>query len=200
MIKVTIIAEDYYVAEALNYVAAQIECEDLLDNIYDNKTDKMTLKDSLLGGGAYSVEFSRVDKEQNDNTTKKQDMIEECKLYAGMEYEINDLWNGDGYDTEKGIVTEIGIERFTNNRILHQFETYDEIDDEVLENILLAVKENPIVVKMAHTFLEDDETDNGGISFIGETLLDFMLSIPMPLTSSNDEINKALKECGIMPI
>lgn len=200
MIKVTIIAEDYYVAEALNYVATQIECEDLLDNIYDNKTDKMTLKDTLLGGGAYSVEFSRVDKDSNDNTTKKQDMIEDCKLYAGMEYEINDLWNGDGYDTEKGIVSEIGIERFTNNRILHQFETYEEIDDEVLENILAAVKENPIVVKMANTYLEDDETDNGGISFIGETLLDFMLSIPMPLTSSNDEINKALKECGIMPI
>lgn len=132
--------------------------------------------------------------------THKNDMIDEIKLYAGLEYEINDLWNGDGYDTEKGIVTANGIERFTNNKILHQFETYDKIDDEVLENILLAVKENPLVVKMAHTYLEDDESEFGGIAFVGESLLDFMLNIPMPLTSTKEEINKALGECGIREI
>ena len=90
--------------------------------------------------------------------------------------------------------------RFTNNKILHQFETYDEIDEEVLCNILEAVKKNPIVVKMAHTYLEDDESEYGGIAFMGETLLDFLLSIPMSLTSTKEEVNKALSECGIREI
>ena len=90
--------------------------------------------------------------------------------------------------------------RFTNNKILHQFETYDEIDEEVLCNILEAVKKNPIVVKMAHTYLEDDESEYGGIAFMGETLLDFLLSIPMSLTSTKEEINKSLSVCGIREI
>lgn len=195
MIKVEIQAEDYYVAAAMSDLVSRIENGDLLDSVYLDRADRVTIREDN-----YTATLSKVKADTPTMNAHKNDMVDEIKLYAGLEYEINDLWNGDGYDTEKGVVTENGIERFTNNNILHQFETYDEIDDEVLENILLAVKENPIVVKMAHTYLEDDESEFGGIAFMGETLLDFMLSIPMPLTSTKDEINKALGECGIREI
>lgn len=197
MIKIEIEAEDYYVADAMSDLVRTIESEDLLDSVYEDITDRITIHEEK-----YTATISKINEEKTPTTTSdnKQNMIEDCKLYAGLEYEINDLWNGDGYDTEKGIVTAIGIERFTNNKILHQFETYDEIDEEVLCNILEAVKKNPIVVKMAHTYLEDDESEYGGIAFMGETLLDFLLSIPMSLTSTKEEVNKALKECGIREI
>lgn len=197
MIKFEIKAEDYYVADAMSDLVRRIESEDLLDSVYEDRTDMITIHEEK-----YTATISKINEEKTPTTTSdnKQNMIEDCKLYAGIEYEINDLWNGDGYDTEKGIVTAIGIERFTNNKILHQFETYDEIDEEVLCNILEAVKKNPIVVKMAHTYLEDDESEYGGIAFMGETLLDFLLSIPMSLTSTKEEINKALSECGIREI
>ena len=197
MIKIEIKAEDYYVADAMSDLVRRIESEDLLDSVYEDRTDMITIHEEK-----YTATISKINEEKTPTTTSdnKQNMIEDCKLYAGLEYEINDLWNGDGYDTEKGIVTAIGIERFTNNKILHQFETYDEIDEEVLCNILEAVKKNPSVVKMAHTYLEDDESEYGGIAFMGETLLDFLLSIPMSLTSTKEEINKALSECGIREI
>lgn len=197
MIKIEIKAEDYYVADAMSDLVRRIESEDLLDSVYEDRTDRITIHEEK-----YTATISKINEEKTPTTTSdnKQNMIEDCKLYAGLEYEINDLWNGDGYDTEKGIVTAIGIERFTNNKILHQFETYDEIDEEVLCNILEAVKKNPIVVKMAHTYLEDDESEYGGIAFMGETLLDFLLSIPMSLTSTKEEVNKALSECGIREI
>ena len=197
MIKIEIKAEDYYVADAMSDLVRRIESEDLLDSVYEDRTDRITIHEEK-----YTATISKINEEKTPTTTSdnKQNMIEDCKLYAGLEYEINDLWNGDGYDTEKGIVTAIGIERFTNNKILHQFETYDEIDEEVLCNILEAVKKNPIVVKMAHTYLEDDESEYGGIAFMGETLLDFLLSIPMSLTSTKEEINKSLSVCGIREI
>ena len=197
MIKIEIKAEDYYVADAMSDLVRRIESEDLLDSVYEDRTDMITIHEEK-----YTATISKINEEKTPTTTSdnKQNMIEDCKLYAGLEYEINDLWNGDGYDTEKGIVTAIGIERFTNNKILHQFETYEEIDEEVLCNILEAVKKNPIVVKMAYTYLEDDESEYGGIAFMGETLLDFLLSIPMSLTSTKEEVNKALKECGIREI
>lgn len=196
MIKVEIQAEDYYVAEAMSDLVSRIEDGDLLDAVYDNKAESVTIR-----GGNYTATLSKVKEiEKPKMSAHKSELIDEIKLYAGLEYEIKDLWNGDGYDTEIGLVTEIGIERFTNNKILHQFETYYEMDEEVLENILEAVKEHPLVTTKRNVLLEDDETDFGGISFIGETLLDFMLSIPMPLTSTKEEIDKALKECGIKPL
>lgn len=195
MIKVEIQAEDYHVADAMSDLVSRIENGDLLDSVYLDRADRVTIYEEK-----YTATLSKVKDPNTSISNHKQEMIEDCKLYAGMEYEINDLWNGDGYDTENGIVTANGIERFTNNKILHQFESYEEIDEDVLEDILLAVKENPIVVKMAHTYLEDDESEFGGIAFMGETLLDFMLSIPMPFTSTKEEIDKALKECGIKPL
>ena len=53
--------------------------------------------------------------------------------------------------------------------------------------------------------LEDDSTEFGGISYIGETLGDFLDgefedSDRIVKTQPLDFINKMLVECGIMPI
>ena len=45
--------------------------------------------------------------------------------------------------------------------------------------------------------LKDDNTEFGGISHIGETLEDFIAEVGI---SNIDDINIALKECGIEPI
>ena len=45
--------------------------------------------------------------------------------------------------------------------------------------------------------LKDDNTEFGGISYIGETLGDFIAEVEV---CDIDDINKALKECGIEPI
>lgn len=47
--------------------------------------------------------------------------------------------------------------------------------------------------------LEDDETDHGGVSFIGETLGDFLDDIGL-FPESLSQLNKALAECGIKKI
>ena len=67
--------------------------------------------------------------------------------------------------------------------------------------------------------LEDDDTDYGGIAYIGETLREFLFEVSDSfyeddeiveqiyeteditlLNVTNEEVNKALKECGIKPI
>lgn len=48
--------------------------------------------------------------------------------------------------------------------------------------------------------LQDGPGETGGISFVGETLLDFLEETGMSIDSSSEEINKALVECGILPI
>jgi hypothetical protein len=48
--------------------------------------------------------------------------------------------------------------------------------------------------------LRDDDTETGGVSFRGETLADFIEETDLGYGRSLDEVNKALKECGIMPI
>ena len=49
--------------------------------------------------------------------------------------------------------------------------------------------------------LEDDLTENGGLSYEGETLKDFMEEVGLPLGKTRLlDINKALKECGIKEI
>lgn len=45
--------------------------------------------------------------------------------------------------------------------------------------------------------LKDDNTEFGGISYIGETLEDFIAEVEI---SDIDDINIILKECGIEPI
>lgn len=50
--------------------------------------------------------------------------------------------------------------------------------------------------------LEDDlNNENGGISYEGETLKDFMEEVGLPLRETGlSDINKALKECGIKEV
>lgn len=62
-----------------------------------------------------------------------------------------------------------------------------------MNNIYLSADE------MAKIYLEDDNTETGGISFVNETLLDFCEELHLE-NKSVAEINKALKECGIKPI
>ncbi|MDN0189138.1 hypothetical protein FOC52_14180 (plasmid) [Staphylococcus cohnii] len=48
--------------------------------------------------------------------------------------------------------------------------------------------------------LKDDEKSNGGVAFVGETLLDFMNDLKPNERESIDDVNAALIECGIKPI
>lgn len=54
--------------------------------------------------------------------------------------------------------------------------------------------------KFSNIYLEDDATETGGISFIGETLDNFLDEVEIPYDAPLEEINKALSECGIMPV
>ena len=51
-----------------------------------------------------------------------------------------------------------------------------------------------------NTVLEDDNTANGGVSFKGETLRNFLDETGIDYNASMEEINNALIECGIKPI
>lgn len=59
-------------------------------------------------------------------------------------------------------------------------------------------------MKLAKDFLKyeliDDNTNFGGISYIGETLQNFIEEVGMNETDNMEDVNKALKECGIQPI
>lgn len=48
--------------------------------------------------------------------------------------------------------------------------------------------------------LRDDATETGGISYIGETLDNFMAEAGVPFGSSLKRVNEALVECGISRI
>lgn len=48
--------------------------------------------------------------------------------------------------------------------------------------------------------LQDDTTAYGGISFVGETLRDFLDSVGLSHDLSIEDINLALKSCGIKEI
>lgn len=48
--------------------------------------------------------------------------------------------------------------------------------------------------------LEDDETDEGGVSFVGETLADFLEETMLSPDLNMHEVNENLIECGIKPI
>lgn len=52
----------------------------------------------------------------------------------------------------------------------------------------------------AYYTLEDDETENGGTSFKGETLRDFLFSVNVSLDTDMDEVNEILINNGIKPI
>ena len=57
--------------------------------------------------------------------------------------------------------------------------------------------------KLLNTVLLDDETETGGIAFIGETLGDFLIEDDLPLSLVSNEpekLNKLLIESGIQPV
>lgn len=61
--------------------------------------------------------------------------------------------------------------------------------------------------KLLNTVLEDDATNRGGTSFVGETLADFLSEVgkeeEIPYTFSDQwlkDVNEMLIECGIKPL
>ena len=65
---------------------------------------------------------------------------------------------------------------------------------------LLKLTSKPEVVKHFHTKLEDDETEQGGISFQGETLIDFLMETCTDIRIqkiSLEEVNELLGRNGI---
>jgi len=54
--------------------------------------------------------------------------------------------------------------------------------------------------KLLNTILEDDDTPYGGTACDRETLKYFLDDIGMPYDTPIEDINKALKECGIKEI
>lgn len=59
-------------------------------------------------------------------------------------------------------------------------------------------------IKRAKDFLnyklQDDETEFGGVSHIGETLKDFIVESMLNEDTAMRYVNAALKRCGIKPI
>lgn len=53
--------------------------------------------------------------------------------------------------------------------------------------------------RILNTELKDDKSDYGGIAYLGETVEDFIESVGIAPSNIN-ELNDALKECGIEPI
>lgn len=48
--------------------------------------------------------------------------------------------------------------------------------------------------------LQDDNTEFGGISYVGETLKDFIADVELNENDSIEYVNSVLRECGIKPI
>lgn len=48
--------------------------------------------------------------------------------------------------------------------------------------------------------LEDDDTEFGGTSFSGERVIDFIEYTDLSIDDDIDDLNEALKDCGIKPI
>lgn len=48
--------------------------------------------------------------------------------------------------------------------------------------------------------LSDDDTEFGGLSHAGETLGEFLDEVGISINTPIEEVNNALKECGIKPI
>lgn len=70
---------------------------------------------------------------------------------------------------------------------------------ELLEETLEFKKRCDNIEKYLTVELKDDKTKTGGISYSGETLMDFLSSIDEKPNNMN-EVNKLLKECGIEEI
>lgn len=100
---------------------------------------------------------------------------------------------------------ELGLEydrfdTYLNSTDSHLYykNSYEEETEEVYEWKDLA--EISTKEKYSKIILEDDETDTGGTEIEGERLYDFMNSVSLEWDASEEEINKALAECGIKPV
>lgn len=62
MVKITVIADDYYVAQNLNDIASMVENEDILDEVYDGKKKKIEIEE-------YNCTIERVDETDNPTHT-----------------------------------------------------------------------------------------------------------------------------------
>jgi len=57
-----------------------------------------------------------------------------------------------------------------------------------------------MIAKYLDIELKDDNTSNGGISYAGETVRDFVLECNIGMNIALKELNKHLKSCGIQKI
>lgn len=48
--------------------------------------------------------------------------------------------------------------------------------------------------------LEDSTSEFGGVSYVGETLDEFMEELGLPMDTPMIKVNEILEECGIKPI
>lgn len=70
---------------------------------------------------------------------------------------------------------------------------------EISKEIVMEEKKN--YINKLNLKLIDDDTETGGVSFHGETLLDFLQDYERSIDSYTDkEVNEALIECGILPL
>lgn len=59
---------------------------------------------------------------------------------------------------------------------------------------------NKSVSKYLNVVLEDDSTPFGGVSFLGQTLGDFLEEVGAEKETNMYKVNEMLKTCGISPI
>lgn len=70
---------------------------------------------------------------------------------------------------------------------------------EISKEIVMEEKKN--YINKLNLKLIDDDAETGGVSFQGETLLDFLQGYERSIDSYTDkEVNEALIECGILPL
>lgn len=81
------------------------------------------------------------------------------------------------------------------------WESLNKLDDQpVADDVLDEVEDKRTIGDVLDVELEDDDTAFGGKSFAGEKVRDFIGEVDLKETDTIDELNKALKDCGIKPI
>lgn len=142
----------------------------------------------------------------------KREIVDNGALYVGFNHDIFDVIFSNSFSnflldkvfeltdltTEELVTDYIKNTSYSNfKKVSHYFFNHSSLrrrkKDEHLKNIFLS------------TILEDDETQYGGVSCLGETLDNFLsetgLEIPSVITFEwIEDINTTLKECGIKPL
>lgn len=106
-------------------------------------------------------------------------------------YAMADNWNRENN------VTEDDIKSFYNEDVLIH-------EDGHIVKKFADVFQDDTKIKRAKDFLDyelqDDETNFGGISYVGETLKDFIAEVGLNENTAMRYVNASLKQCGIKPI